>query len=463
MKKEFIGYYRPNEEELKELWEHCLFIVDANVLLNLYRYPKEACSDLLQVFQEISSRLWIPHQAALEYQENRLTVIAEQVAKFDDVKKNLADAQNKLDTEFSQLKKRHSSIKPDNLLKSVESTFGTFSEELKTLKETQPDVSSDDKLRDKIDVLFEGKVGSPPASQTVLDEIYKEGKLRYEQKRPPGYMDEKEKSKSDEKSDYLYGGLLFKRVYGDLVVWNQIIDKAKDEKHKHIIFITDDLKEDWWWIVNSSGRKTIGPRPELIEEIYSKADISHFYMYNSERFLDFAKTYLEIDVKQESIDQIKDISQVIGSRNVILGRISSHSKEAEKVEQAVFEWLKTLHSADQILTAPYADSPTDFLRISSSSGSKTGYGIWYIRFADVARSKFNQVYQAFYEISEGNLNEFIFIVVIDMENRDRIDAVLKQINQPQIPDGVSFLPGIIALDEVDSSLAYKFTPLSELT
>lgn len=107
MKKTFFGYYRPNNDEFSELWENCVFILDTNVLLDLYRYPKEARDDLIKVLKLISNRLWVPYQAALEYHENRLAVIAEQVQRYEDVKKILTDHQIKLreDLDKLQLKK----------------------------------------------------------------------------------------------------------------------------------------------------------------------------------------------------------------------------------------------------------------------------------------------------------------------------------------------------------------------
>ena len=35
------------------------------------------------------------------------------------------------------------------------------------------------------------------------------------------------------------------KKYGDLILWYQIIDKAKESK-KPIILISGDVKEDWW-------------------------------------------------------------------------------------------------------------------------------------------------------------------------------------------------------------------------
>jgi hypothetical protein len=61
-----------------------------------------------------------------------------------------------------------------------------------------------------------------------------------------------------------------------------------------VLFVTDDAKEDWWWMVSSGGIKTLGPRPELVREIMERADVRRFWMYNSERFLQFASKELAI-------------------------------------------------------------------------------------------------------------------------------------------------------------------------
>jgi DNA-binding NarL/FixJ family response regulator len=311
MKENFVGYYRPSDNVLSRLWKNATFMLDANVLLNLYRYPKEARDDLLKVFTQIADRLWIPHQVALEYQVNRLGVIAEQVRRYDEVKDVLKDVKQRLEAEFGklQLKRRHSSISPDKFLEKVSNIFDEFVTDLEALRKEQPDVFDEDKLRDEVDLLFKGRVGSPPESQAELDKIYEEGKVRYDQKCPPGYED-RGKAKPDEREVYVHRNLVFRREYGVLILWYQIIKEAGTRDLKDVIFITDDDKEDWWWIVESKGKKIIGPRPELVEELSSKAGVSSFYMYNSERFLEFAKKYLGIQVKPESIHQVRDITQL---------------------------------------------------------------------------------------------------------------------------------------------------------
>ena len=97
MKKSFPGYYylHPTEEEFEALWEDCLFVFDSNVLLNLYRYTPGTSEELLSIFSKISDQVWIPHQAALEYQRNRRGVIENQKAVYDEVQAVLKEHQAK--------------------------------------------------------------------------------------------------------------------------------------------------------------------------------------------------------------------------------------------------------------------------------------------------------------------------------------------------------------------------------
>jgi hypothetical protein len=290
MRKTFPGYYRPTEDEFSELWENCLFVLDANVLLNLYRYSQETREELIGILEEISDRLWVPHQAALECHRNRLEVIEQQAAAYDKIQKLLNDAQNKLGNELRSSARpgRHPFIEVDHLLERIENVFTEIKEELEELKQEHPDLLDEDPIRDSITALLEGKIGSSYPSER-MSEIYKEGKTRYENKIPPGY------------SDADKGGT---RQYGDLVLWFQVIDKAKEAK-KPIILITDDRKDDWW--LRHKG-EIIGPQPELVGEIVSGANVS-FHMYSAEPFMEHARKYLERQVKQEAIDEVRDVRQ----------------------------------------------------------------------------------------------------------------------------------------------------------
>ena len=106
MKDSFPGYYRPTENEFAEMWESCLFVLDANVLLNLYRYSVDTREELLAILQGISERLWIPHQAALEYQQKRLQVIGQQAAAYKNIRDLLEECRKKLENDLRSLVSR---------------------------------------------------------------------------------------------------------------------------------------------------------------------------------------------------------------------------------------------------------------------------------------------------------------------------------------------------------------------
>jgi PIN like domain len=178
---------------LRKAGTEALVALDANVLLNLYRYPENSRQDLLSVLRTVRDRLFIPYQAALEYQRNRLHVIASQRSRFDEVRKVLNDAQMKLRRELEnlQLTKRHSSIDPTNLLAEVDASFKRFMEELDSREKDHLSVTlepSSDPIRETLDIILAGRVGKAP-DQKELDKMYEDGKTRYADRRPPGYLE----------------------------------------------------------------------------------------------------------------------------------------------------------------------------------------------------------------------------------------------------------------------------------
>jgi PIN like domain len=299
-------YYQLSIEQTEEMFKKCIFVFDTNVLLNMYRYPSSAKEDLLKILKDLSSqnRVWLPFQVGLEFQENRLTVISEQKVKFGEVRKVISNIQTELKEQLDKLnlKKRHSSINPDELFEKISTAFGDYTEKLNHFEENQVDIFEKDEIRSEIDELFKGKIGEP-FSKKELEDIFIDGKIRFQQKRPPGYADEAEK-----KGTYhFYKDLQIKREFGDLIYWKEIIRFAKDNKVESLILVTDDNKEDWW--LRLSG-KTVGPRKELISEILASTDLNQFHMYSSEKFMEYAMKYLGIKIQDDSLTQVKEISEI---------------------------------------------------------------------------------------------------------------------------------------------------------
>ena len=306
MKDLFRGFYSPDDNSLKEIWrdDHTLFVFDANVLLNLYSYASTTRDDFYSILKELDDRIWLPYYAGLEYQRRRLNVVKNEKGVFKEIRGNLEKIEKIFSSDFKKLhlKRRFPKLsdKTEILEKEISKAISIYKKSLSHWDKQQPCVRSHDKVRKKLDGLFSERVGRKPESQEWLNDIYNKGKLRYEKKIPPGFLDA-DKADTNGGELFSYDGYEYNRVYGDLIIWFQIIEKAKESNVRNVILITDDAKDDWWYTLSSNGEKTIGPLAELQDEIYREANIDKFHMYSTSNFLEHGKEHLQIDVNDSSI------------------------------------------------------------------------------------------------------------------------------------------------------------------
>ncbi len=287
MKNLFPGYYKPSDEEFHQMWQECIFAFDANMLLNIYRYTSETQESFFMILDRLKDRIWIPHQAAIEFYKNREAVIEGQIKLYEEVNKLIDDAYKNLEKQLI-VHKKHVSINFETILESIMNGIKSAKELLESNKKNHPDYSISDALRDKIAELFDGKVGSNFDNKR-LSEVYEKAEQRYAVYKPPGFADSK-KPIPDK--------------YNDVVIWFQLIEFAKTQG-KPIIFVTDDRKDDWWLKKNG---KTVAPQPELTNEIQKEAKVD-FYMYHSEQFIKYASEFLKITDKESAIQEVEDIGK----------------------------------------------------------------------------------------------------------------------------------------------------------
>lgn len=305
MKTLFPGCYSPSEDEVKALWEHGLFIVDANALLNIFCYADKIRGELMEALEKLGDRLWVPHQVVLEFQWNGPRAIVGSSERYDDVITKLLGTKRQtvenVDKNVKELRGVVSGIEARDITKEINGAFEEVIENIKGLKRELLDVSRYNKVKEEIDKVLEGKIGPMP-TQKWLDCVCTDGAKRYQERRPPGFEDAPSKGETCKH----HGGLVFKNKYGDLILWRQMLEEVELLNDiEHVAFITDDAKEDWWW---KKGYEQFGPRPELVEEIREEAGVSVFGMYRSGDFLEKAREYLGASVDDESIKQVRNIT-----------------------------------------------------------------------------------------------------------------------------------------------------------
>lgn len=289
MKNKFSEYYKLNETAVKEHWEKDIFCFDANVLLNLYRYSPSTREAFFSLLEKVKDRIWITYQAAFEYQKNRLVVINAQKEAYKDIRETLVKKKGEIEAKLNSFKK-HPYLQTNELKNQIESAFSSIGRDLDNLEKKHPDYLENDPIWDKLSVLLEGKVGDDFPKEE-LEKLYRDGKKRYDEKVPPGYMDMKEKQNEGNRS-----------LYGDIIVWKQVIEKAKGNDNS-IILITDDLKEDWWYKFKG---KTISPRPELIKEFQEETS-KRINIYQADKFLEMANKNLAQQTTKEVIQEVRNV------------------------------------------------------------------------------------------------------------------------------------------------------------
>ena len=84
MRELFKGYFPFSEEEIKEMWDECIFVFDTNVLLNMYRYKEKTRKEFINLLRKIESRVWIPYHVACKFVKNRDTTINSLLVNYDE-------------------------------------------------------------------------------------------------------------------------------------------------------------------------------------------------------------------------------------------------------------------------------------------------------------------------------------------------------------------------------------------
>lgn len=303
MKKVFSEYYDTPELTYKEIWDKALFVFDTNLLLNLYRYTTDTRDIILDVMNKVSDRIWIPYQVGLEYFNNRIKVINEVSNGYDAIKKFISNYKNGFEKYLNDNYNHHPYINRDMLKERYSNDIiKPINDLLDEWKRKDPKYQDNDVIWKKLTDLFDGKVGEDFSSENLY-KLYKEGEIRYAHQVPPGYMDLPQKKDQGERA-----------LYGDLIVWKQTIEKAK-ESNRDVIFVTDDKKNDWFE-AKVKGKRS-GPRKELLREFSKESDGQKILIYNQESFLKYANDYLKADIKEESIKEVKDVSIAVGTNHKV--------------------------------------------------------------------------------------------------------------------------------------------------
>ena len=214
-----------------------VIVLDTNVLLNIYRYSPEFSEFALECLKAVSGGIILPATVRIEYKNHNRTCFSAMEKRFAEIgketEKQISVAKIKILNSCANLTRLQY---PD-----VEELKASLGENLDAVQKTLDDYFDDHASLELIQRSWEGKdyLEQLVDAMTIMpspeqEEIYKwceEGEKRYKDQVPPGFMDGKNKD-----------GV---RKYSDLIIWKEILNYARNQE-KDIVFVTDDVKADWW-------------------------------------------------------------------------------------------------------------------------------------------------------------------------------------------------------------------------
>lgn len=290
----FEGFRTSSDEELRVALTSSLVVLDANVLLNLYRYNESTREDLFEVLIKLGDRLWIPHQALREFWRNRLSALGSHSSTVTQTSESLEKQRKSAITNLEAWAKQTALEQVE--LEELRQRVHTFYDDLiGHIEQRQPSrggsawTSNDDVLR-RLEHLLEDKIGRP-LSDDQMAEALGEAQRRIEKEIPPGFRDA---AKADEAANP-------EGAAGDYLVWLQAITEAAD-RALDLTLVTGDEKDDWWWLHRGA---FLGPRIELSAEFRALTGRTLFAL--RPRDLLRLADALDVQVREESVDDAERV------------------------------------------------------------------------------------------------------------------------------------------------------------
>lgn len=240
----FVGWYDYSESEYENILKYGDISFDTNVILNLYRYSKETSLKTLSLFNSVKDRLVTSYYVTYEFTKNREKTESDSIHEYDKLINKIDEKYENLINEMNNISEKKL-VKKNKLIDSILKNRIKIVEALNGEKAKKEELYNEDlegKILDLIGETITSKFGDSEYKKNHI-----EGLRRIKEQIPPGYKD------TDKPEN------------GDYYIFRSLMDYSKKFK-KDIIFVTDDMKEDWFQNINGIKK----PRPELLNEFFSE-------------------------------------------------------------------------------------------------------------------------------------------------------------------------------------------------
>jgi hypothetical protein len=289
----FEDYRTPTADDYRRILTDGLVVLDANVLLNLYRYTETTRRDLLDAIRGLGVNLWIPHQVMREFWRNRqftldaLTDAAgEAIERLDKARRGAESAISVWSSRIAlpeELRGRMQYAVDSALAKAEDA----IQEQVKADARTHSRNTGEDSVLAVLEPVLAGLVGRPLSPEDYTAAV-EEAERRIQAEQPPGYLD---KGKDDPELRA-----------GDYLVWEQLLREA-ERRGADVLFVTSDVKEDWWSRVKGELR---GPRLELAVEFRARTG-HRLYLLQPKDLLRQVSLLSDVEVDPNTVEEVERV------------------------------------------------------------------------------------------------------------------------------------------------------------
>lgn len=386
-----------NIEEFKKIRrENHLIVLDTNILLELYRQPANISIDVIDVLERIIDKIYIPRQVYNEYIKNYQTICGSEKKKYQRVSTELSQEvrkfQESIDAKIREYRKHNYTdiVELQNNLNNKLIEITAIVDEYVNSHKEEIDFNleflENDKVKEFVERLKNQNCIGDDISFSGKIKILNEGKIRYDNLIPPGYLDS-EKEGMDK--------------FGDLFVWKDMISIAKN-KNANLIFVCNDFKEDWW---EKDKETLIDLRKELCKEFKESNYFLDIHFLTLEKFF----SYITEELKMGKSKSALQLSAEEDAKIML-------SDYDEAIYQKIVEYLVTLDIEEELneklIDAEEEDIYWDIWDVSVDKDNKKI--IYYVNLAISVIA--NLTYQ-----EDGNYPIDVGVIAIDMEGKLEIE------------------------------------------
>lgn len=282
--------------------DNLIIIPDANILLYLYKCSFNASKNIVDLLNKMKDKVIIPNRVYEEYISHKDNEQAKIDKKYDNFAKDLRSQvdglKRKVGSSISESRKYEF---PD--CDALETGINTWIDKIKNSITAYESSLSSEKQNKSVQITNveqiiqywsnQQRIRQKPSITEIL-ECIKEGEFRYRYKMPPGYMDEDKDKASKGEIDSFETRI---RKYGDLFVWKEILSIGSGANGNKVVFITNDVKEDWW-VLKGEQKDVVCMRDELRQEYLGTVGNDNIEFMNLSKFYELFSDYYKIcDIK----------------------------------------------------------------------------------------------------------------------------------------------------------------------